>query len=59
MTVAPTSEHEAMQTLRESEKINAELAALRPKTNWLVAMAQKIIAENHLSEKVRDALEAK
>ena len=47
---------EAEARLRESERQKAEIAALRPKTNWLVAQVEKIVAENHLSQKVRDAL---
>ena len=52
--IASTLEAEAR--LRESEQRKAEIAALRPKTSWLVVQVEKIIAENHLSQKVRDAL---
>jgi hypothetical protein len=47
---------EANRLLRESEKLRAESAALRPKTRWLTQQLDRILAENHLSDRIRHAL---
>ena len=51
--------HEAEAALQEALRLRKEAEALRPKTNWLAAVVESLLKENHLSERVRNALEAK
>ena len=50
---------EAEDALTEALQLRKEAEALRPKTNWLAAVVESLLKENHLSERVRNALEAK
>ena len=50
---------EAEAALQEALQLRKEAEALRPKTTWLAAVVESLLKENHLSERVRNALEAK
>ena len=52
----PVPISEARKLLEESERIKAETAAQRPRVNWLNRQLAQILAENHLSERIRHAL---
>ena len=56
-SLPPLTRIEVERILKDSQRTKEELDALRPKTNWIKQATDRLIRENHLSEKVRQALE--
>ena len=56
---APLTKAEAEAILAQQQQARAELERRRIKTSWLSRQLDRLIAENHLAEKVRNALESK
>ena len=56
---APLTIAQAEKILQEQRKLSAELAESRVKASWLRRQLERLMEENHLSEKVRHALEGK
>lgn len=48
---------DADKILKEQQGLQAELEALRPRSDWLSRELGRLLKENHLSERVRHALE--
>ena len=47
------STEELQKRLQDAQEGRREVLAMRPTTRWLAAMAERLLEENHLAERIR------